>query len=83
MDSGASDSGDGRDKKPATLPSDLPKSLNDRKAVSTSFVPETELYDGWQGESTVAGHSVASSPWGALGRRATHIVRHCKASRSS
>ncbi|KAL2112337.1 hypothetical protein VUR80DRAFT_7911 [Thermomyces stellatus] len=51
MDPGASDSGDGGDKKPVVLPPDLPTSLDDRKAVRTSFVPETELYDGWQGQS--------------------------------
>ncbi len=41
-------------KKPPTLPADLPKSLDDRKVVPTEFVPETEMYDGWQG---------APSPW--------------------
>lgn len=35
--------------KPPTLPADLPKSLDDRRLVSTEFVPETEMYDGWQG----------------------------------
>lgn len=83
MDSGASDSGDGGDRKPTSLPSDLPKSLDDRKVVQTSFVPETEMYDGWQGKSTVAGHSMASLLWDVLVRMATYIVLHCKASRSS
>lgn len=83
MDSGASDSGDGGDKKPRALPSDLPKSLDDRKAVRTSFVPETEMYDGWQGKSTVAGNLMTSLSWDVLARRAAYIVRHYKASRSS
>ena len=39
------------------LPSDLPKSLDDRKAVSAAYVPETEMYDGWQGMSSVV-HSL-------------------------
>ncbi|KAJ2898755.1 hypothetical protein MKZ38_003665 [Zalerion maritima] len=33
------------------LPADLPKSLDDRRQVRTELVPETELYDGWQGQS--------------------------------
>ncbi|KAK4142999.1 uncharacterized protein C8A04DRAFT_37870 [Dichotomopilus funicola] len=34
-----------------TLPADLPRSLDDRRHVSTDLVPETEMYDGWQGQS--------------------------------
>jgi hypothetical protein len=34
-------------KKP--LPADLPRSLDDRRHVPTELVPETEMYDGWQG----------------------------------
>ncbi|KAK3297659.1 uncharacterized protein B0H64DRAFT_129297 [Chaetomium fimeti] len=33
------------------LPSDLPRSLDDRRHVPTELVPETEMYDGWQGQS--------------------------------
>lgn len=40
--------GDG-DNKPRTLPSDLPTSLDDRRHVPVHLVPETEMYDGWQG----------------------------------
>ena len=54
MDSGASDSGDNGERRPVALPSDLPKSLDDRKAVSAAYVPETEMYDGWQGMSPAA-----------------------------
>ncbi|KAL7623938.1 hypothetical protein AAE478_005495 [Parahypoxylon ruwenzoriense] len=36
---------------PRPLPADLPKSLDDRRIVSTELVPETEMYDGWQGQS--------------------------------
>jgi hypothetical protein len=36
-------------KKPRALPDDLPKSLDDRKNVSTHYQPETEMYDAWQG----------------------------------
>jgi hypothetical protein len=35
--------------KPRVLPDDLPKSLDDRKVVSTHYTPETEMYDAWQG----------------------------------
>jgi hypothetical protein len=34
---------------PAKLPSDLPRSLDDRKRVSTHYAAETEMYDAWQG----------------------------------
>jgi hypothetical protein len=46
-----SDHGDQQEQqqKPRELPDDLPKSLNDRKQVHTDYVPETEMYDGWQG----------------------------------
>ena len=48
-DSGAGfDAGDGKDNKPRPLPADLPKSLDDRRRP-TELVPETEMYDGWQG----------------------------------
>jgi hypothetical protein len=48
MDLGDSNSADG-DKHPRELPSDLPTSLDDRRHVRHDFVPETEMYDGWQG----------------------------------
>ena len=40
--------GGGDEKKPRALPDDLPKSLNDRRRP-VELVPETEMYDGWQG----------------------------------
>ncbi|KAI1846492.1 hypothetical protein JX265_004985 [Neoarthrinium moseri] len=43
--------GDEQPKKPRELPSDLPKSLDDRRHVTTELVRETEFYDGWQGQS--------------------------------
>ncbi|KAI6785397.1 Allantoicase [Emericellopsis cladophorae] len=51
MDLGVS-SADESEQRPRPLPDDLPKSLNDRRHASKeSYVPDTELYDGWQGES--------------------------------
>lgn len=35
--------------RPKPLPDDLPKSLDDRRNVSTLYTPETEMYDAWQG----------------------------------
>lgn len=50
MDLGGSDSESG-EHKPRPLPSDLPKSLDDRRhAPKEDYVRETEMYDGWQGE---------------------------------
>lgn len=40
---------EGGEKKMRNLPPDLPKSLDDPRRVPTSLVPETEMYDGWQG----------------------------------
>ncbi|KAK4101489.1 hypothetical protein N658DRAFT_566845 [Parathielavia hyrcaniae] len=37
--------------KKRVLPADLPRSLDDRRHVPTELVPETEMYDGWQGQS--------------------------------
>ncbi|KAI6092763.1 hypothetical protein F4821DRAFT_266796 [Hypoxylon rubiginosum] len=54
MDLGDSDGGgfgEEQPQKPRALPADLPKSLDDRRMVSTELVPETEMYDGWQGQS--------------------------------
>ncbi|KAL6860393.1 hypothetical protein ACO1O0_004421 [Amphichorda felina] len=51
MDLGGPDSDSG-DHKPRPLPSDLPQSLDDRThAPVEDYVRETEMYDGWQGES--------------------------------
>ncbi|KAK1971379.1 DIL domain-containing protein [Colletotrichum eremochloae] len=38
-------------KKTRPLPDDLPKSLDDRSRRPVDLVPETEMYDGWQGQS--------------------------------
>lgn len=51
MDSGSPDGSDAGERNPPVLPADLPTSLDDRKEVRVSFVPETEMYDGWQGTS--------------------------------
>ena len=40
------------------LPQDLPRSLNDRKHFHAEFVPETEMYDGWQGKTPRSIHPV-------------------------
>ncbi|PHH85960.1 hypothetical protein CDD83_10941 [Cordyceps sp. RAO-2017] len=51
MDLGDSTGSDGGHK-PRVIPPDLPRSLDDRRhAPSEGFVPETEMYDGWQGQS--------------------------------
>ncbi len=60
MDLGGSDGGGfgggfgdddaGMPPKKRTLPADLPRSLDDRRHVPTELVPETEMYDGWQGQ---------------------------------
>lgn len=42
--------GDSPTEKKRTLPADLPRTLDDRKHVSTELMPEMELYDGWQGK---------------------------------
>ena len=39
-------------KRPRALPDDLPKSLDDRKNVSSHYTAETEMYDAWQGMYT-------------------------------
>ncbi|KAL2129404.1 hypothetical protein VTI74DRAFT_7832 [Chaetomium olivicolor] len=52
MDLGDADAGfDAGPPKKRVLPDDLPRSLDDRRHVPTELVPETELYDGWQGQS--------------------------------
>lgn len=51
MDFGDVNGGLGDEQKPRPLPSDLPKSLDDRSHRPRELVPETEMYDGWQGKS--------------------------------
>ncbi|KAF7548989.1 hypothetical protein G7046_g8478 [Stylonectria norvegica] len=53
MDLGDSNGSDGElgDNQPRPLPSDLPTSLDDRRHVPVHLVSETEMYDGWQGQS--------------------------------
>ncbi|KAK5660731.1 hypothetical protein OQA88_12096 [Cercophora sp. LCS_1] len=49
---GGFEAGDGdMPQKKRPLPADLPRSLDDRRHVPTELVPETEMYDGWQGQS--------------------------------
>jgi len=49
------DAGNGgnKTKQPRPLPADLPRSLDDRRHVPIDLVPETEMYDGWQGASHI------------------------------
>ena len=49
--------------KPRQLPDDLPKSLDDRRAVR-SFGGETEIYDAWQGRAQYLSNPVPASPLG-------------------
>lgn len=44
--------GEERPEKPRELPADLPRSLDDRQNFS-SFEPETEYYDAWQGRKAI------------------------------
>ncbi|CAK7236080.1 hypothetical protein SEUCBS140593_009498 [Sporothrix eucalyptigena] len=62
---GFASSGDeaGDTKKPRALPLDLPKSLDDRRQP-TDLVPETELYDGWQGQSQFLTSPMLAKPLG-------------------
>ncbi|KAF3766108.1 hypothetical protein M406DRAFT_290475 [Cryphonectria parasitica EP155] len=53
--------GDGSDKKPKALPADLPTSLDDRR-MPRDPVPETEMYDGWQGQSQFLTSPVVAKP---------------------
>ncbi|RYC64463.1 hypothetical protein CHU98_g1741 [Xylaria longipes] len=54
--------GEDEPKKPRALPADLPKSLDDRKVVPTEFVSETEMYDGWQGQSQFLTSPIPAKP---------------------
>ncbi|KAF4126305.1 Allantoicase repeat [Geosmithia morbida] len=53
MDIGAAENSKGSgQQRPRPLPTDLPTSLDDRRhTAGENFVSETEMYDGWQGES--------------------------------
>lgn len=64
MDFGDPDGGEfgNDDMKPRPLPADLPKSLNDRKVVLTDYIPETEMYDGWQGQSQFLTSPIPAKP---------------------
>jgi len=74
MDLGASDGGGfgggggfgdddaGIPPKKRTLPADLPRSLDDRRHVPTELVPETEMYDGWQGQCLLLPRLAIPSP---------------------
>lgn len=53
--------GGGDEKKPRALPDDLPKSLNDRRRP-VELVPETEMYDGWQGQSQFLTTPIVAKP---------------------
>lgn len=53
MDFGDTNGGFG-EKTSRPLPNDLPKSLNDRSHRPRELVPETEMYDGWQGTSPLS-----------------------------
>ncbi|EGR48787.1 uncharacterized protein TRIREDRAFT_78010 [Trichoderma reesei QM6a] len=46
-----------------TIPADLPTSLDDRRHAAGEFtVPETEMYDGWQGQSQFLTSPVLAKP---------------------
>ncbi|ROT39373.1 hypothetical protein SODALDRAFT_323766 [Sodiomyces alkalinus F11] len=61
MDLGNSN-GDNGQQKPRQLPADLPKSLDDRRSRPADFVPETEMYDGWQGQSQFLTSPIPAKP---------------------
>ncbi|KAJ4412931.1 hypothetical protein N0V82_008648 [Gnomoniopsis sp. IMI 355080] len=63
-DSGAEspfDEGDVGTKKPKALPADLPTSLDDRRMVREP-IAETEMYDGWQGQSQFLTSPIVAKP---------------------
>ncbi|KAL2141728.1 hypothetical protein VTI28DRAFT_2039 [Corynascus sepedonium] len=67
MDLGDSEGGfdagaQGLPPKPKALPDDLPRSLDDRRRVPTELVPETEMYDGWQGQSQFLTSPIVAKP---------------------
>lgn len=63
---GSGDLGGFSDQPHRQLPDDLPKTLNDRKRVQTDFVPETEMYDGWQGSLV---DPLSTATWASAGDR--------------
>ncbi|KAJ9667859.1 hypothetical protein H2201_002045 [Coniosporium apollinis] len=48
--------------KPRQLPSDLPTSLDDRRAPASGFGEETEYYDAWAGQSQFLTNPVPAQP---------------------
>ncbi|PNY28126.1 Dilute domain-containing protein [Tolypocladium capitatum] len=64
MDLGDSNSSDG-DQQPRVVPPDLPTSLDDRRhAPVEDYVRETEMYDGWQGQSQFLTTPTLAKPLG-------------------
>lgn len=55
------DVGAGGNDRPKPLPPDLPTSLDDRR-MPREPVPETEMYDGWQGQSQFLTSPVVAKP---------------------
>ncbi|KAK4157440.1 hypothetical protein C8A00DRAFT_40156 [Chaetomidium leptoderma] len=67
MDLGDSDGGfdagaGGSPPRKRPLPADLPRSLDDRRHVPTELMPETEMYDGWQGQSQFLTSPIIAKP---------------------
>ncbi|KAK6452615.1 DIL domain-containing protein [Trichoderma asperellum] len=63
MDPGETGSDKGFESKPRAIPDDLPKSLDDRRHAAGEFtMPETEMYDGWQGQSQFLTSPVLAKP---------------------
>lgn len=58
FDGGGAGPGDARAK---PLPADLPRSLDDRR-MPREPVPETEMYDGWQGQSQFLTSPIVAKP---------------------
>ncbi|KAH6678918.1 hypothetical protein F5X68DRAFT_270158 [Plectosphaerella plurivora] len=61
MDFGDPNDGNG-ERPPRQLPADLPKSLDDRKSRPVDLVQETEMYDGWQGQSQFLTSPILAKP---------------------
>ncbi|KAK4656161.1 hypothetical protein QC762_308850 [Podospora pseudocomata] len=60
---GGFDAGFGGPEKKRPLPADLPRSLDDRRhAPAELLVPETEMYDGWQGQSQFLTTPITAKP---------------------
>ncbi|KAH8695534.1 DIL and ankyrin domain protein [Talaromyces proteolyticus] len=54
-------SSDNEQKQPKPLPADLPTSLDDRRRAS-EYAGETEMYDGWQGQTQYLATPIATKP---------------------